>query len=66
MKRREETKEKQTKCSCPYCEGEVVISAIPSYCQPCGVTMHYCASCQIAVAKEAEVCPQCGGKLEVR
>lgn len=63
MKKREEPKEKQRKCVCPYCEGEVVISALP-YCQPCGVTLRYCVNCQIAVEREAEVCPQCGGKLE--
>ena len=61
MKKREEAKEKQKKCVCPYCEGELVISP---HCQPCGVTLRYCVSCQIAVAKEADVCPRCGGKLE--
>ena len=63
MKRSEEPKGKERKCFCPYCEEEIVISKLP-YCQPCGVTLRYCAKCQIAVAKEAEVCPQCGGELE--
>ena len=63
MKRSEEPKEKPRKCFCPYCEEEMVISALP-YCQPCGMTLRYCVSCQIVVAREAEVCPQCGGKLE--
>ena len=63
MKRREEPKEKQEKCFCPYCEEKMVISTLP-YCQPCDVTLHYCIKCQIAVTREAEACPQCGGKLE--
>jgi hypothetical protein len=63
MKKREESKEKQVKCACPYCEEELVITAMP-YCQPCGVTLRYCIKCRIAVVREAEVCPQCGGKLE--
>ncbi len=65
MKRREESNEKQRKCACPYCEGEVAISAVP-VCQPCGVTLRYCVNCHIVVAKEAEVCPQCGGKVELK
>ena len=63
MKRREETEEKQRKCLCPYCEEELTISAAP-YCEPCGVTLRYCARCQIVVAREAETCPQCGGNLQ--
>jgi len=61
MKRSEKPKERR--CICPYCEEEVAISILP-YCQPCGVTLRYCARCQIAVVREAEVCPQCGGELE--
>ncbi len=53
----------EKKCFCPYCEEEIMLAMLP-YCQPCGVTLHYCRSCQIAVPREAEVCPQCGGKLE--
>jgi hypothetical protein len=63
MKKSKEPKEKKGKCFCPYCEGEVTITILP-YCQPCDVTLRYCAKCQIAVAREAEVCPQCGGELE--
>ena len=63
MKRSEESKEKERKCFCPYCEEELVISALP-YCQPCGVTLRYCVRCQIAVVRAARVCPQCGGELE--
>jgi len=63
MKRSEEPKEKGTRCFCPYCEEELVISALP-YCQACGVTLRYCVRCQIAVVREARVCPQCGGELE--
>jgi hypothetical protein len=59
----EELKQKRKRCFCPYCEEELVISGLP-YCQPCGVVLHYCTNCQIAVVREAEVCPQCGGKLE--
>ena len=63
MKRNEEAKEKKVKCSCPYCEKEISVTTFP-YCQPCGVTLHYCGRCQIAVARKAKVCPQCGGELE--
>jgi len=63
MRRNEEPREKEGKCFCPYCEEELVMAALP-YCQPCDVTLRYCINCQIAVAREAEVCPQCGGKLE--
>ena len=60
MKRSEEPKKR---CFCPYCEGEVLVTELP-YCQPCGVALRYCVKCQIAAPREAEVCPQCGGKLE--
>jgi RNA polymerase subunit RPABC4/transcription elongation factor Spt4 len=30
------------------------------------VTLRYCARCQIAVVREATVCPHCGGELEWR
>ncbi len=63
MKRSEETKKEKGRCLCPYCEEEISTAGFP-YCQPCGVTLHYCIRCQIAVAREAKVCPQCGGKLE--
>ncbi len=61
MKKSKEPKVRR--CLCPYCEEEVTTSVLP-YCQPCGIALRYCAKCQIAVVKEAEVCPQCGGKLE--
>jgi hypothetical protein len=63
MKKTEKPKEKAGRCFCPYCEEELVISAMP-YCQPCGVSLRYCIKCQIAVVRGAEVCPQCRGKLE--
>lgn len=63
IKRSDDPKSKEGKCFCPYCEEEVRMAAFP-YCQPCGVTLRYCSRCQIAVVREAEVCPQCGGKLE--
>jgi hypothetical protein len=59
----EDTKEKRIKRACPYCDGELLASDLP-YCKPCGVTLRYCPTCQIAVEREAEVCPKCGGKLE--
>jgi RNA polymerase subunit RPABC4/transcription elongation factor Spt4 len=61
MSQQPEAKEKRR--SCPYCE-EQVLTAGFTYCQPCGVTLRYCVRCQIAVEREAEVCPQCGGELE--
>ena len=63
MKKSKGPREEQKGCVCPYCEGEVAISDVP-FCQPCGVTLRYCVCCHMAVEKEAEVCPQCGGKLE--
>ena len=63
MKRSKETKVKQERRVCPYCEVEILMAEFP-YCQPCSVTLNYCAKCEIAVVREAEVCPQCGGKLE--
>ena len=63
MKRSEEPKEKQGRCFCPYCEKELVISNLP-YCQPCGMTLRYCTKCQIAVVREATVCPRCGGEIQ--
>ncbi|MBA7550840.1 hypothetical protein ES705_43365 [subsurface metagenome] len=65
MKKSEEPKSKGEKCSCPYCEEELIISALP-YCQSCNVTLRYCIKCQIAVTREVAVCPQCGGGLEWR
>ncbi len=63
MKRSEEPKEKERRCFCPYCEEEILTAGF-LYCQPCGVTLRYCIKCQIAVVREATVCPQCGGELE--
>ncbi len=62
-KNNKESKVKAKSCVCPYCEGEVAVSTVP-YCKPCGVPLRYCVSCQLAVEREAEVCPHCGGKLE--
>lgn len=63
MKRSEEPKSKEGRRFCPYCEEEILSAAFP-YCRPCNVTLRYCIKCQIAVVREATVCPQCGGKLE--
>ena len=63
MRKSEEPKRKEGMCSCPYCEGEVAVAPVPC-CQPCGVTLHYCKECQIAVTVEATVCPECGRPLE--
>ena len=59
----DEPKGKKEKRVCPYCEDEVLTAEF-TYCKPCGVTLLYCVKCDIAVVREAEVCPQCGGKLE--
>ena len=63
MEKNEKLKGNARKCSCPYCDEELIASVVP-HCQPCGVTLRYCVKCQIAVPREAEVCPQCGGELE--
>ncbi len=63
MKESKESKSVEKRCFCPYCEEEIALTVLP-YCQPCGVILRYCSNCQIAVPREAKVCPQCGGKLE--
>lgn len=63
MKSREEPIEGQVSRHCPYCDDEVDTSG-PVFCRPCGVVLRYCSKCQVAVAREAEVCPECGGELE--
>jgi len=63
MKKSKEPKAKKQKRICPYCESDIIVARLP-YCQPCGVTLHYCAKCEVAVEREAEVCPHCGGDLE--
>ena len=55
--------EKEKKCVCPYCEEEIIAAGF-AYCKPCGVSLRYCAKCGVAVSREVEVCPQCGGDLE--
>jgi len=50
-------------CKCPFCEGEVECGPSPM-CQPCGVTLTYCKSCNAAVAKTAKTCPKCGTSLK--
>ncbi len=54
---------KAAKPACPYCDGEVQATG-STFCKPCGVTLKYCSKCDTAVKREADVCPQCGGKLE--
>jgi len=61
MKRKKVTA-KAAKCACPFCEEEIEVTMLP-FCQACGVRVTYCVTCQIPVAKNAKVCPQCGGKL---
>jgi hypothetical protein len=63
MNRCDPPKEKERRCFCPYCEEEIVWETFP-FCQPCSVTLRYCVRCQIAVVREAMVCPQCGGEIE--
>jgi RNA polymerase subunit RPABC4/transcription elongation factor Spt4 len=58
-----ETNKRESERTCPYCEREILTAKLP-FCKPCGVTLRYCVICQIAVEREAEVCPQCGGKVE--
>jgi hypothetical protein len=58
----EEPRSMIVKCACPYCDDEILTSALP-YCQRCNVSLRYCTKCQVAVEREAKVCPQCGGQL---
>ena len=62
MNSSKEPENKVRKCFCPYCEEELAISAAP-YCKPCGMTLRHCIQCQRTVARDAEVCPHCGGEL---
>jgi RNA polymerase subunit RPABC4/transcription elongation factor Spt4 len=63
MNTSKERKAKPEKRTCPYCDGQIIQAKLP-YCKPCDVTLLYCTKCQIAVKREAKVCPQCGGELE--
>lgn len=47
-------------CRCPYCEEEVISSPI---CMACGVVIHYCASCEAPLKKDATICQVCGQKV---
>lgn len=62
VKKGEEPHSMVLKCSCPYCDVELVAAAVP-YCRHCKVTLRYCEKCQTAVAKDATACPKCGGQL---
>lgn len=62
MKRNEEPKSKEKKCFCPYCEEELVISAL-LYCQACGITVFYCPECRKPLPRGNEVCPHCGAEI---
>lgn len=59
----EDVKSNKGKRACPYCEGEILASELP-FCKPCDVILLYCPVCEMAVEREATICPQCGGKLE--
>ena len=62
---KKELREKDQRPSCPYCEEEIISAKYP-FCKPCEVSLRYCTKCQIAVAREETICPQCGGELEWR
>ena len=55
---------KEEKCLCPYCEGELAITALP-FCKVCSVTFYQCPACHITVLdKKATNCPKCGVPLK--
>ena len=62
VKKGEEPHSMVLKCSCPYCEAEIMSATLP-YCSRCKVTLRYCEMCQMVVARDAESCPKCGGRL---
>lgn len=62
-KRNDQPEKMEKKHSCPYCDTGVMTATLP-YCQPCAVQLHYCTRCKVMVAREATVCPHCGGELE--
>lgn len=58
-------RDEEAKCLCPFCEEEIVVQDYP-FCKRCQVSLLYCASCEIAVPRNSERCPQCGGELRWR
>ena len=62
QRRNEEPQSMTVRCACPYCDAEIITSVLP-YCRRCEVSLRYCTKCQIAVERDAKVCPQCGGQL---
>ncbi len=62
MKRSDDNQGIVTRCVCPYCDEELLVTALP-YCRRCTVSLYYCVTCKVAVPREAEICPNCGGRL---
>lgn len=65
MPPRSSSAKSKKKEGCPFCE-EGVVEAKFAYCQPCDVSLRYCAQCETVVVREAVVCPKCGGELQWR
>jgi predicted amidophosphoribosyltransferase len=60
---KENERPKEMRCLCPYCEEELSLETSP-LCKGCQVELRYCLKCNIAVDRNAKVCPQCGQSLE--
>ena len=55
---------KKEKCSCPYCDAEMVATSSP-LCGGCGVAFIKCTVCGSTVLdKNAKKCPECGKPLK--
>ncbi len=59
MNREAKTKKPAGKCVCPFCDEFVMVTLAP-FCKSCGVTLNYCAVCEVAVPPEKDTCPKCG------
>ncbi len=51
------------RCSCPYCEAEIVLAESP-FCDVCKKSFGRCPSCGAVILEEKiKVCKSCGSKL---
>lgn len=65
MKMSEKSEVERKKCLCVYCHEEMVEEHSP-FCKPCSVTLLYCKKCEVAVPRDSQACPHCGGVLDWR
>ncbi|MDR3244308.1 MAG: hypothetical protein LBT79_06115 [Elusimicrobiota bacterium] len=54
---------KDKKCSCNYCESELVNSCMsPQFCKPCSINkgVKICKNCGVVFGLDYDKCPSCG------